>query len=335
MAPAMKINRTSSRRTNVDLPPRKPPNPGNAPFSNKFIGLQLPSGPVLEEIVPDQHNKDCSRIRKFTVVPGSPIMRLISQLPGLRRILWRRKPHTHDYNVRPIGSSQQRDATLIQTRGQTARSGEDMCGRCKRGYGPFTTCVVAVTTEGEHPKLGACANCVWRGMSRECSVSQTVKTHTDGSEAEQERESASESEDENEDEPFLLSPPPSSPSSQNSRGTATSRRNNASKASSQTVSTSSRPIRKSKRAQPVPSMTPRGRRPPSPAVVIPSPSKWTRVSGTGAAILTRRKYFKIPPGLSPNTADDIRLAIEELNAVRTKLYSRLELLESVQMIHWE
>ncbi|OJD12958.1 hypothetical protein AJ78_06526 [Emergomyces pasteurianus Ep9510] len=323
MAPGMKITSKSSRKTDVALPPR----------------CQFPNGAVLEEVVHDQLDPNRSRIRKFTVLPGSPTMHVISQLPCRRRVLWRRSRCTQGYSVRRISTAYQRDAALIQTRGQMVYSGEDMCAGCKGALGPFTTCVVAMTNKGEYPRFGACANCVWRGIARECSCCPSLNTDIDGERvlicqfrkgSEQDPEYESDDEDGDEEESFLLSPPPS----QNSRGTTSRKNNTPSKASSQPMSTTSGiPINRSKRAHRGPSIPPRARRPPSPAVVIPSPSKRTGLR-TGTTV-TRWKYFKVPPGLSPNTAEDIRLAIEELNAVRAKLASRLELLESVQLGSWE
>ncbi|PGH33963.1 hypothetical protein GX50_03200 [[Emmonsia] crescens] len=302
MAPPTKVARTPSRTTFGPLPPRS----------------LCPNGAALEEVVPDQHNTGRSRIRKFMVVPGSLIMHAISQLPCLRRVLWRRTGRTHEYNVRPVQAAHQRDAALIQTRGQMVHAGDDMCTGCQQGYGPFTTCVVAMTSSGEYPRFGACANCVWRGLARECTQCQSFNVDIDESDGEW----VYESEDEDEDEESFLPSPPPSPNSRHK----TPQRNNVSQKPSKSVSTLNSRITRSKRTPRGQSTAPKASRSLSPAVVIPSPSRRTS---------TCRKYFKIPPGLSPNTAEDIRNAINELNSVRAKLCSRLELLESVELGGWE
>ncbi|OJD23281.1 hypothetical protein ACJ73_05366 [Blastomyces percursus] len=114
-----------------------------------------------------------------------------------------------------------------------------------------------------------------------------------------------------------------------SRGT-TSRTNKAApKRPSKRDSISNSRTTRSRVPKPKLLTTPRAKILPCPAVVIPSPSKRTAATPAG------QKYFKIPPRLSPNTAEDIRRAIDELNGVRAKLLSRLELLEAVRIVNWE
>ncbi|KLJ06859.1 hypothetical protein EMPG_17644 [Blastomyces silverae] len=303
----------------------------------------FPNSVVVEEVIPGPTDKPGSQIREFTVVPVSRIGHVSLQLPRLRRIIWRRRRHDHEYNVRPITTASNREAVLIQTRGQDVYSGDDMCTRCQREVGPFTTCVVARTRDEESPRSGACANCVWRNHHRACSHRQTIKRDTaEGGDKEWQYESSGndddddyyydddEEEEEEEEESFL--PTPSR--SPRSRGTCTTSRTNkaARKRPSKRDSIRNSRTTRGKAPKPKPLTPPRAKRPLCPAVVIPSPSLKREATTTTPA---GQKYFKIPPGLSPNTAEDIRRALDELNVVRTRLFSRLEMLEAVQLVNWE
>ncbi|KMW66741.1 hypothetical protein BDDG_11700 [Blastomyces dermatitidis ATCC 18188] len=306
-AAPMKTNSISLKAAYaIPLPP--PPRP------------HFPDGAVVEEVL--QTVNHGSQIRRFTVVPASPIGHTISQLPRLRRIIWRRRKHNHEYNVRRIYRPSQREAVLIQTRGQSVYSCEDMCTRCQSGCGPFTTCVVAKASGEESPRSGACANCVWRSFPRECSHRQAMNGDTEGTDEEWQYVSGDDDEEDDEgeeEEPFLPRPSRSS----RSRG-ITSR----TRSSKRDLKRNSRTTR-GETPKPKLLTTPRAKILPCPAVVIPSPSKRNTATPAG------QKYFKIPPGLSPNTAEDIHRAIDELNVVRAKLFSRLELLEAVQAVDWE
>ncbi|PGH05914.1 hypothetical protein GX51_02695 [Blastomyces parvus] len=293
-------------------------------------------GAVVEELINDQTGTGRCHIRKFTAKPpASPGGRVISKLPPLRRIIWRRRKDNHEFHARPINSPANREAVLIQTRGQRVYSCDDMCARCQLGLGPFTTCVVARTSDEESPRSGACANCVWRNCPGKCSLRRSIKGDTRGDDTEWQYESSDdddeeeeeEKEDDDDDEPAL--PTPSR--SPRSRGT-TPRANKAAvkKPSKRDSRSNSRSTRsKAPKPKPTASTTPRAKRPPVPAVVIPSPLKRKPVTPAS------QKYFKIPPRLSPNTVEDIRRAIDELNEIRTRLFSRLERLEAVQLVDWE
>ncbi|EER36991.1 conserved hypothetical protein [Histoplasma capsulatum var. duboisii H88] len=329
MALATRSSSTSYRKSYVALTP-----PPRAHF---------PGGAALEEVVHDKSNGNRSYIRKFTVLPESLVARSISQLPCLRRVIWRRRSRTHEYNVRAIVNPYQRDAVLIQTRGQQVYSDIDMCTRCQSGLGPFSTCVVARASNGEYPSSGACGNCIWRGLACKCSFRDTFN-----GDSEEEWQHESEDEDEDEDdedyheeneeqESYLQSPPPSP----DSKTTAIRRITKAaSKKPPRPLSKSNSRIKSKNRPQQAePRATSRAKGHSSVAVVIPSPPKSTgKGIGKGIGKKTKpagQKYFKIPAGLSPNTAEDIRHAIDELNAIRTKLCARLELLECVHLAGWE
>ncbi|OJD23280.1 hypothetical protein ACJ73_05365 [Blastomyces percursus] len=113
------------------------------------------------------------------LMPASPIGEILSQLPRLRRIIWRRRKHNHEYDVRRISKSSHREAVLIQTRGQSVCSYNDMCTGCQSGCGPFTICVVAKANVEGSPRSGACANCVWRSVPGECSLRQASNRDTE------------------------------------------------------------------------------------------------------------------------------------------------------------
>ncbi|ODH47383.1 hypothetical protein GX48_06486 [Paracoccidioides brasiliensis] len=300
---------SSRRRKTTILPPRP----------------DIPNGVALEEIVPNKHDANLSRIRKFAVRPSSSTAQEVSQWPCLRRVQWRRDSIHHAYKVPPVSRTHHRDALVYQTRGQTVYSGDDMCSGCQGGRGPFVTCVVAMTSDGNYAG-GACANCVWRRQAHTCTLKQPDDIDSGESEYEEsECETDGDEDGDEEVETNLQTPPPSQASKRKASWT-----NRTPTKSSKTVS--SNRVAKRKPLPQEPSDTgSHGRshgRNPKIAVIIPSRSNSSPTSSS-------KKYFRIPPSLSPNITEDIRQAVHELDELRTKLYSRLEVLESILLESWE
>ncbi|KAK2827886.1 hypothetical protein FQN49_007245 [Arthroderma sp. PD_2] len=245
------------------------------------------------------------------VIPNSQLAASLRGTPCTRPIVWRNGV------PRELRNQWTRDASIYFSRGELA---PEPCTSCVRGKGPFEQCVRFPNPTGQPPLRGACASCIWTGNPRTCSF------HPDHLLPGMSNSTPSKLVDR---KPSIVPRTPRTPNTPASSAKPPS--------SAKILPSSVKPPRLVPFNGNV--TTPKNILPVSPALSMPpsiAPSPTNPVASSPLPPPAQRAnpfpdhvYFNIPDKLNGGNLTEVRKAIQEMDAVLSKLKERANFLEQL------
>ncbi|PGH01025.1 hypothetical protein GX51_05461 [Blastomyces parvus] len=148
-----------------------------SPHSSVRLRPSSHEGAEMVEIVPAAHLGAVFTAVRVVVAPYSAGARLVAARPARMALLWRLSSDliVLRKDLRMNGSSNG-DVAIYYTRGEVSQTS---CENCKRGNGPFESCVVPTEISEALYTSGACCNCLWNSKGSSCNLSRDELMTTD------------------------------------------------------------------------------------------------------------------------------------------------------------